>query len=151
MSRRGGATCRYVNCGGWSAALGCVGSGWGNAVKIPFERTIASAYSFAFRNILSILGIAWFPYLLLTAIGAAFFYVFGRQFFDFFTALPAKGHADPATILRVMRPFFLAYAILLPAIVLVSAMVSVGVLRKALGLHPGPVFVFFSLARRSGA
>jgi hypothetical protein len=38
-----------------------------------------------------------------------------------------------------------AEAIVVPLLLLVSSMVTVGVLRKALGQHPGPVFFFFSL------
>ncbi len=33
-------------------------------MKIPFERTIACAHRFAYSNILAILGIGWFPFLL---------------------------------------------------------------------------------------
>src|SRR5581483_962011 len=38
--------------------------------KIPVEHTISSAYSFAFRNILTVAGIAWLPYVLAIAITA---------------------------------------------------------------------------------
>jgi len=43
-------------------------------MKIPFERTVAGAYRFAFANILSILGIGWFPVVLLGLIFAGLVY-----------------------------------------------------------------------------
>ena len=39
-------------------------------MQIPFERTIIGAYRFGTANYLSILGIAWLPFLLLLAAAA---------------------------------------------------------------------------------
>jgi hypothetical protein len=115
----------------------------GPAVKIPFERTISGAYSFAFRNILSIIGIGWFPYLLLCALVGGVVYQFGPQWqaaFDMFGAKP-----DPAAFKTIIMTVLPLEAILAPPFIVISAMVTVGIMRRALGQHPGPVLIFFSL------
>lgn len=112
-------------------------------MKIPFERTISSAYRFTFTNILSIIGIGWFPYLLFGALAAAVLYNFGPQLLEMFNTMGGK--PDPSKIRGFLTALFSAEAILIPAVLAISAMVTVGLMRKALGQHPGPVFVFFSL------
>ncbi|HEY0104581.1 MAG TPA: hypothetical protein VGB91_00755, partial [Rhizomicrobium sp.] len=114
-------------------------------MKIPFERTISSAYRFAFSNLLSVIGIGWFPYLLTAAIVGAALYCLGPQIIVFIEAARPEHKPDPAQIMTTLRAIGALYAIVLPVVLLVSAMVTVGMVRKALGLHPGPVFFFFSL------
>ncbi len=114
-------------------------------MKIPFERTIAASYRFAFSNILSVIGIAWFPYLLLIAVGAGAIYLCGPQIYAVITAVQAGSKPDPAKLQALFRSIAPIYGIILPVALVTSAMVTVGTVRKALGLHPGPVFVFFSL------
>ena len=47
--------------------------------KIPVEKTVSETYGFLFRNILSIVGIVWFPYLLFGGIaGALLWYALGQ-------------------------------------------------------------------------
>ncbi|MEI9997210.1 MAG: hypothetical protein WDM91_21620 [Rhizomicrobium sp.] len=118
-------------------------------MKIPFENTISSAYRFAFSNILSIIGIAWFPYLILSAAVGALLYRMWPVFIAFMNAADAAKAAgkrpDPAEIQAFMVSFFGSYALVVPLVLLMTAMVVVGMMRKALGLHPRPVFIFFSL------
>jgi hypothetical protein len=115
-------------------------------MRIPFERTIAGAYRFARSNILSVIGIAWFPYLILLAAIAGAAYLFGPQMWDFIrTAQQNPGKPDPARLRMFVEMIGLIYLALIPLFIVISAMVQVGVMRKALGLHEGPEFIFFSL------
>lgn len=112
-------------------------------MKIPFERTIAGAYRFVFANIVSIVGIGWFPFLLvgLSAIGLVY------AILPQFNELLVTGQDKWSQAQLVPAVFSMSGAIFLIVILLIlaTAMVNVGIMRKALGQHPGPVFVFFSL------
>lgn len=123
--------------------------------KIPLERTIESAYRFAFTKFLSVLGVIWLPLLAVCAIVVAVAYFtwgdishlhdLSRQASSLSTA------DDEMTSQRLDALIAMAGAVarfgglILLAVLLARAMVSVGVLRKALGLHEGPVFAYFSL------
>lgn len=113
-------------------------------MKIPFERTISGAYRFAFTNIFSILGIGWLPYLLMAALIGGLIYLAAPSFVALFQAIQTQ-KPDPAEAMRFIGAILGTEALLLPLILVMSSMVTVGVMRKALGQHPGPVFVFFSL------
>jgi hypothetical protein len=105
--------------------------------KIPVGETISAAYEFTFSNFLSVFGIAWLPYLL-------FAVVVGGSVFLLAPDLPrlmTQDQFDPMSFValrHVIGVFWLASLI-------VGAIVAVGIQRKALGLHPGPVFFYFSL------
>ena len=117
-------------------------------MKIPFERTIASAYRFAFTNILSIVGIGWFPFLLLVALVAGLVMLWLPQLSEIWLTInkQADGETlDKSRLLALIGPAIGSYFLIIVAYVVVLAMVNVGLMRKALGLHPGPVFIFFSL------
>ena len=112
-------------------------------MKIPFERTIANAYRFAFTNILTILGIGWFPFLLVALTGAGLTYALLPQLGAILTTShdkwsQAQAVGDAVSIVG-------AVFVMLAVTIIASAMVNVGVMRRALGQHPGPYFVFFSL------
>jgi hypothetical protein len=113
-------------------------------MKIPFERTIAGAYRFVFTNFFSILGIGWFPYLLLSGIVGGLIYYLAPSFMQTIQLLQVQ-KPDPADAMRLGIAVLGAEGIIVPVFLLISAMVTVGVMRKALGQHPGPVFFFFSL------
>jgi hypothetical protein len=106
-------------------------------MKIPVGRTIEGAYGFAFSNFLSVLGTAWFPFVALIAFigGMAALLVPGMM------ASFQQGVFDPSKIAGGVGVGFLAVL----AYLVVVSMVNVGIQRKALGLHPGPVFFYFSL------
>ena len=113
-------------------------------MKIPFERTIVGAYRFTFANLLSILGIGWLPFLLLGLVVIALVYALLPQ-------LAALANLDPnridaAEVMRLVAPMVGSVLIVVAVALVAKAMVAVGVIRKALGLHPAPVFVFFSLS-----
>jgi hypothetical protein len=120
---------------------------------IALERTIASAYRFAFTRVLSVLGVIWLPGLLLGAVIAAVAWcawpdIHGLQ------SLHLSGDAsmglqisddDRGRVLQAafhLAPFA---ALIWLAGIAVQAMISVGLLELALGRREGPVFVYFSL------
>jgi hypothetical protein len=113
--------------------------------KIPLESTIGATYRFVFTNILSVFGVVWFPILIIAALyGAAVYSVWPDLM-----SLTFDPHADPhkavAQFVAIwLRVAPIVYRAGLLAIV-AGAMIRVGLMRKALGLHEGPVFIYFSL------
>ncbi|MGD0144156.1 MAG: hypothetical protein ABSC92_13440 [Rhizomicrobium sp.] len=105
--------------------------------KIPVGETISGAYSFAFTKILSVLGVFWLPYLIAAAIIAAAVHFFAPD-------LPHQLVNGPWDLSLAMN-FQHISGILVLVGTIAASMVTVGLQRKALGLHPGPVFFFFSL------
>ncbi|MGB8365047.1 MAG: hypothetical protein ACLQUZ_16900 [Rhizomicrobium sp.] len=105
--------------------------------RIPVAKTISGAYGFAFGNILSVLGIIWFPYVILAAIAAGA--VFGL----------APGLLGDIMHGEIGPPLFFAIArvagVIWLASIVIHAMVMVGLQQKALGRHEGNSFFFFSL------
>jgi hypothetical protein len=113
-------------------------------MKIPFEPTITGAYRFAFANILSIIGIGWFPYLLFVVIAGAT----AINVVPLFHGLIIEGttnQIDTARLGVVIGPLIGAFALVSITGAFAQAMVYVGLMRKALGQHPAPVYIFFSL------
>jgi len=105
--------------------------------KIPVGETISGAYHFAFAEILSVVGVFWLPYLLLAAIVAAAVHFLAPD-------LPNQmmhGPWDLSLAMSLQRIWGIVFLFALIA----SAMVTVGLQRKALGLYSGPVFFYFSL------
>ncbi|MGH6871311.1 MAG: hypothetical protein ACREHE_07380 [Rhizomicrobium sp.] len=113
-------------------------------MKMPVGETLEGAFSFAFRNFLSVIGTMWFPYLLAGAIIGGVVYLLHPDVNAMFAAIPVD-NKDPMAVFRVYQKYghiiTLAWVVLLIA----GAMVRVGLMRKALGLHPGLVFIYFSL------
>jgi hypothetical protein len=106
-------------------------------MKIPVGRTIEGAYGFAFSDFLSIIGTAWFPFVawILFVGGLAALMIPGMA------NSMEHGVFDPSKIAGGVGVGALAGL----AYLVVISMVNVGIQRKALGLHPGPVFFYFSL------
>ncbi len=105
--------------------------------KIPVGDTISKAYGFAFADFLSIFGIAWLPYLTVGIIAAGLVFLVAPD-------LPRElmqGEFDPFALLPVVPLLGLLVVLLFIA----GCMVVAGIQRKALGRHPKPVFVYFSL------
>ncbi|HEX3809440.1 MAG TPA: hypothetical protein VHW02_07035 [Rhizomicrobium sp.] len=105
--------------------------------RIPVGSTIGAAYRFALGHFLAILGVMWLPYLLLYG------FVFGVPLAMHTNALDLMlsqlNDPDLAARLYMLGLRFLPY--------LVGAIISVGVLRRALGLASGPSLVYFSLGK----
>jgi hypothetical protein len=108
--------------------------------KIPVEKTISDTYGFLFKNILSIIGIVWFPYIVFGGIaGALLWYALGNVSFTALNLEP--GHFNIAPLIVLIR---LAPAIVF-CFILAVLIATVGLTRKALGLMEGPTFIFFTL------
>lgn len=113
-------------------------------VKIPFEQTITGAYRFVFSNFLSVIGISWFPFLLFAAVLAGAV----MTVFPLFNGLIVEGtnnQIDTARLGAVVGQISGTFLLVAVAGLFAQAIVNVGLMRKALGQHPGPVFIFFSL------
>ncbi|SRR5579862_8048377 len=114
-------------------------------VHIPLERTINETYRFAFRNILSIFGIAWFPALLAFAATAAVLWFLWPDIANLFFSLPDDKDAAAQAMLRFVAKAFTVAGPLYLVLWVLQTMTIVGVQQKALGLIEGPVFIYFSL------
>jgi hypothetical protein len=112
-------------------------------MKIPFERTIAGAYRFVFANIGSVVGIVWFPFLLLGVFAFGLLRLLLPHLHGVFKAAADK--TDPSEIMPYVLPATGGALLLVAAVIILMSMVQVGIMRKALGQHPGPVYFFFSL------
>ncbi|MGA9794708.1 MAG: hypothetical protein WBQ17_04145 [Rhizomicrobium sp.] len=108
-------------------------------MKIPVGRTLEAAFTFGLKSFLSVLGTVWLPILVtIVLIGGAVtlsvMSLHGRVF-----------GPDPTALLHLLVHMSGALALAWIVFMIMGAMIQVGLLRKALGLHPGPVFVYFSL------
>jgi hypothetical protein len=109
--------------------------GEGHMGKIPVGKTVAYAYSFAFGNILNILGVAWFPFLII-GVGGYFLmmpYIAAVQ--QFLTTQDVSS----------LGSTFLLLPVFVILVVVCMSMVTVEVVREALGMDPGRKFFYFSL------
>jgi hypothetical protein len=115
-------------------------------MKIPFEKTLAGAFKFMFSNFLSMIGITWFPFLLLGLLAAGLV----ASFLPLFDTLlnTASDKWDAPQMIPLVSSLLGSFALLFVAMLLVYAMVGVGLMRKALGQHPEPVYFFFSLGEQ---
>lgn len=113
--------------------------------KIPFEATFVGAYKFLFQRILSVIGTAWLPILVFAALAAGLVYLtvphswWQGQFpvFD-------EKHPDPWAMWAIIQPLLGAYLAVILLLTITSAMLTVGMMRLALG-QKQRCFVFFSL------
>lgn len=109
---------------------------WGVQMgKIPVGKTIAYAYSFAFGHILNILGVAWLPFAIMGAAGYFLLMPYFNAMQQFLTTQDMSGLSNSV---------LLAFAFVVVAVVCI-AMVTVEVMREALGMDPGQKFFYFSL------
>ncbi|HEY1614447.1 MAG TPA: hypothetical protein VGF97_12225 [Rhizomicrobium sp.] len=108
------------------------------SARIPVGRTISDAYTFGFARFLSVLGIVWFPYACLAALAMGAFYLLAPGV----PRLLLQGDFDFSMLAGLRRVGLVLWL----AGLVVSAMVAVGLQRRALGEMTGPVFIWFSLA-----
>jgi len=106
--------------------------------KIPVGQTVEVAYRFAFRHFFAVLAILWFPYFvviaIIVALGAAMVPGIIREL---------QADAFPASAV----PGLIGLGILAwLGLIVAGAMVRVGLMRKALGMQEGRVFLYFSFA-----
>ncbi len=113
--------------------------------KIPLESTIVGSYRFLFSNIVSIMGTIWFPIaLLLALVGALVCSIIPHDW--------CQGGFKPDEVKDVVLSHlpmivFGLFAIFIVAL-LVRAMITVGILRHAIGEKTSTTFVYFSLGAR---
>jgi hypothetical protein len=103
--------------------------------KIPVWRTIGRAYGFAFGNLATIIGLIWLPTLMLLAGG---YYVIAHYFAGVLTAL-ASGNRYAA---YAGAGYFYLYQV---AALLFQAIITVPVMRLALGLRDKPASIHFAI------
>lgn len=109
-------------------------------MKMPVGETLEGAFSFAIRNILSVLGTVWFPYLMAVAIVGGAVYLMHPDWTVF-----TQASSDPAAIISEIGRFAPIFTLGWLVLLVTDSMVRVGLMRKALGLHEGPVFIYYSL------
>jgi hypothetical protein len=109
-------------------------------MKMPVGETLEGAFSFAIRNILSVLGTVWFPYLIAGAIIGGAVYLVHPNWNAFTLA-----STDPTAFFAELRRVSLIFPLTWLVVLVTDSMVRVGLMRKALGLHEGPVFIYYSL------
>jgi len=103
--------------------------------KIPVGKTIAYAYGFTFGNFLTVLGLSWFP-LVLMALAA---YLALPTYFAGVQAVLISG--DPSGLVTGGGLMFLFGIVVFAGFI----MIYVAIARQALGLRSGPAFFYFSL------
>jgi hypothetical protein len=106
-------------------------------IRLPVERTIGDGYTFAFTRFPSILGTVWLPYLLLAGLTIGFVLLAMPD-------LPRMVMMNELDVPALMRLGRIAVLIGIFGFI-ADAMIAVGLQRKALGLHPRPIYVWFSL------
>jgi hypothetical protein len=113
--------------------------------KIPLESTIVGSYKFLFSNIVSIIGTMWFPLVLMFALAGAL--VWSIVPHDW-----CQGGFKPEEVKEVVLshlPMIVSglFALFIAGM-LVRAMITVGILRHAVGEKTSTTFVYFSLGAR---
>ena len=107
--------------------------------KIPLEGTLVGAYRFLFTNIVSIIGVMWFPMVLVAAVivGGVYLAVPHAWLVGDFS------HFRPEQTLTA--PIWLARLAIFVVSLLAGAMIAVGLMRHALGLKQSTTLIYFSL------
>ena len=102
--------------------------------RIPVFKTLEDAYGFAFGKFFSLLGISWFPFLL---VGVLVYLLFRNMY----AAFPTLALEDPAALLAIapLVPVAVFIGFLLMCVILV------GMTELALGKRQAPVYFYFSL------
>jgi len=113
--------------------------------KIPLEETIGGAYGFLFSELVSIVGIVWFPLVVFGGLIAAVIW-FGAIAHPL---PPLQVVNDDQEFVQANLPFFVAFGRIVGAVALSTLAFSVmtlsGLARRALGSTEGPTFFYFSL------
>jgi hypothetical protein len=108
-------------------------------LKLPLEETISGGYRFLFTNIVSVIGTVWLPYLILAAVGVLCGYI---------VLPPGLVHGDFShfnTAVLMQPEAYAARGVFFLTNLVVGAMVTVNLMRHALGQKPTTTFVHFSL------
>jgi hypothetical protein len=113
--------------------------------KLALAATLDAAYGFFFRNIISIVGIVWFPALVFACIAVAL--VLALVPHEWLTLSPAT--VDLETFVTTRLPVFVRVMPLVGLAGLVTiSMMRVGILERALDNRAGLTLFYFSLGSR---
>jgi hypothetical protein len=114
--------------------------------KIARAATIDAAYGFFFRNIISIIGIVWFPALIFAGVAAA---VIATVVPHEWLFTPFNGPADLETFVETRLSVFMTATPIIGFVGLVTvSMMRVGILERVLGNRTGLTLFYFSLGGR---
>jgi len=102
--------------------------------KIPVGQTIAHAYSYLFKNFLTIVGIMWLPFVCIMG-GAVLMAVASGSFHNAIVTVTSGGMGQAWYL--ILPYYLLAFVFV--------AMQADGITRHALGLKQGPIYFYFSL------
>jgi len=108
--------------------------------KIPVGQTISHAYSYLFKNFLTIIGVMWLPVAVI-GVGA---FLMGMVSGDFSRALVAASSGAGST--EIARNWYLLLPFYVFAFLLFATQME-GLTRYALGLRQGPPYFYFSLGK----
>lgn len=115
--------------------------------KIPVGQTIGQAYAFAFGKYFPILGVLWLPFFVLAAVGYFAIWPMYHVLWDiigYAAQHPQAKGPPPFAMMQQMQQFqarALAFDLLELAVI---SVVSVGVVREAMGVRKGFRFVHLS-------
>jgi hypothetical protein len=114
--------------------------------KIPVETTLVGAFKFLFNRIVSIVGTLWLPFVVIAALiaGLAWAVVPHEWLAGNFPANGEEFVKSPQFMALLIR-LGGAYSALVLAGIVICSMMTVGVMRHALGLKEGTTWVYFSL------
>ena len=87
------------------------------------------------------LGVTWFPYVVLSAVCCGLAYLAAPELIREL----AHGKFDQNLLMANLPHLLGIFSLVWILVFITSCMIRVGLLRLALGEHPGPVFFFFSL------
>jgi len=110
--------------------------------KIPLEETLGGAYRFLFTNVVSIIGTAWLPFVLLFVLcGGLIYAAVPHEWLN--GNFPQIKTFEQA--IALVMPILALYPVILLLTLLMTAMVFTGLMEHALEQKTTPTFVYFSL------
>jgi hypothetical protein len=112
--------------------------------KVPVWQTVGQSFSFTFERYFSILGVVWLPLLILVACEYLVLVPLLRNLGAFAQFVATHPKAPPSP--ELLSQFQSRFSGLLNLLnYLVAAWMAVGVTKEALGVRPGPKFVYIAV------
>jgi hypothetical protein len=109
--------------------------------KVPVGHTIAQTYDFAFRKYLTLLGIVWFPVVIMGLLGLFAFLPLMKNYFGMMQVMMTQ-HGGPPVLPTGFGHMIGAIFIADFAILYLYLAVRVGIAKELLGLRTGPRFIY---------
>jgi len=111
--------------------------------KIPVGHTIEQSYSFAFRKYLTILGIFWFPFLIMALLILAVLVPVMKNYMGMVQVLVAQ-HGGPPVLPEGFGRTISTLLLLELVLIYLYIVMRVGLAKEIMGLRTGPRFVYLS-------